>query len=109
MALSSNKQATGKDIHELFLEVFMLQAELSAVMDRFHEQAGMSTPQHRIVRQLIAHGDATVPDLAFGLGVSRQFVLKTCNAMKARGYIEFAPNPRHKRSNLVTLTAAGKR
>lgn len=101
------QQATGKDLHDLFLEVFALQAALAAVVDRVHADAGLSTSQHKVIRTLRDAGDATVPDIALRLGVSRQFVQKVCNDLSTRGLVDFSTNPRHKRSSLVSLTAAG--
>lgn len=98
----------GKEIHDLFREVFVLHGVLSHVMDMVHEQAGLSTSKHRIMRSLIRMGPATVPDVAAVLNVSRQFVQKTCNELYADGFIEFRDNPRHKRSKFVLLTKSGE-
>ena len=98
----------GKVLHDLFTEVFALHAALSSVMDSVHEQAGLRTPQLRIMRLLERSGPVTVPDAAARLGVSRQFVQVVCNELLARGYLQFADNPRHKRSRLAVVTEAGR-
>ena len=107
MAAKSHKQDTGQALHDLFREVFALQAELAAVMDKVHLQAGLSTSQNKIMRVLSRMGPATVPDMAANLKVSRQFVQTVCNDLYDRGFLEFEENPRHKRSKLLTLTARG--
>jgi DNA-binding MarR family transcriptional regulator len=99
---------TGKALHDLFREVFRLQTTLSRVMDRAHEEAGLSTPQRRVIQLLNRLGSATVPDMAFKLGVSRQSVQVICNDLLARGLIEFRENPRHKRSKLAILNEIGQ-
>lgn len=108
MAKKRIQQATGKEIHDLFREVFELQAALSHIMDKVHEQAGMSTGQHKIIRALNHIGPATVPDIAAALGVTRQNVQTVCNNLIARGFIKFTDNPRHKRSKLAELTESGR-
>ncbi len=108
MADTSCHYAGGREIHDFFREIFMTHAALTRIMDRVHEQAGLSTAQHKIMRRLKGSGPATVPDMAAALGVSRQFIQTVCNHLASRGFIEFTPNPRHKRSKLVTPTEAGQ-
>ena len=76
-------------------------------MDKVHEQAGLSTPQRRVIQLLNRLGSATVPEMAFELGVSRQSVQVICNDLFSRNLIEFTENPRHKRSKLAVLTEPG--
>jgi len=108
MAEKTIKHTAGKELHDLFREVFELHAALSSIMDKVHEQAGLSTSQHKIMRALSHIGPGTVPDMAAVLGVSRQFVQTVCNDMLSRGFIEFTDNPRHKRSKLAALTESGR-
>ena len=108
MVEKNAKYKTGKALHDLFREVFKLQAALSAIMDTVHEQAGLSTSQHKIMRAVSQIGPATVPDVAAVLGVSRQFVQTVCNNLLSCEYIKFRANPRHKRSKLVALTERGR-
>ena len=108
MAEKTIKHATGKALHDLFGEVFELHNALSTIMDKVHEQAGLSTSQHKIMRALSHIGPGTVPDMAAVLGVSRQFVQMVCNDLLSRRFIEFTDNPRHKRSKLAALTESGR-
>ena len=107
MAQKAVKHKTGKVLHDLFREVFKVHAALSNIMDRVHEQAGLSTSQIKIMRVLSRIGPATVPDIATVLGVSRQFVQTVCNNLLSCEFVELAVNPRHKRSKLVALTEYG--
>jgi len=108
MTESPVSTATGQALHDLFREVFALQAALAAIMDQAHLQAGLSSSKHKVMRVLTRIGPTTVPDIAAGLGVSRQFVQTVCNQLLADELIAFAPNPRHKRSQLVDLTERGQ-
>jgi len=108
MAEKTIKHTAGKELHDLFREVFELHTALSGIMDKVHEQAGLSTSQHKIMRTLSHIGPATVPDLAALLGVSRQFVQTVCNDLLSHGFLQFTDNPRHKRSKLAILTEPGR-
>lgn len=101
--------ASGKDVHQLLMEVFQLQRALSDFSDIVHEQTGLSTTQRKILRVIEASDRGmTVPDIAALLGTSRQFVQKTCNDLEEVGDIAFVTNPRHKRSKHITITEQGK-
>lgn len=100
--------ATGRDLHELLRSVYHLKAVVDMGMDLVHERSGMSSPWKRVLRMLSEGDDLTVPDIAMRSEVSRQFVLKTCNDMAEAGLVEYADNPRHKRSKLVRMTRAGQ-
>ena len=102
------KHTAGREFHDLFREVFELHAALLGIMDKVHEQAGLSTSQHKVIRALSHIGPATVPDMAVFLGVSRQFVQTVCNDLHSRGFLEFSDNPRHKRSKLTEITEPGR-
>jgi len=104
----SRDKATGRELHELFREVFRLQAALAAVKDQVHEQAGLGSPHKRVAEVLFTKGAATVPEVAAELGVSRQFVQTVCHGLERQGLLTFNPNPRHKRSRLASLTTQGK-
>lgn len=108
MAKDSTKQTKGYVLHELFREVFALQAALSGVMDGVHEKTGLSTSQRKIMNMLDRMEAVTVPEMAARLGVSRQFIQTVCNDLLSRGFLSFADNPRHKRSKLAALTDDGR-
>ena len=109
MVADENKSAVGLALHELFRELFALHAALSSIMDRVHAEAGLSTPQLKIMHILSQSGPPTVPDMAAQLNLSRQSVQAVCNGLFAQDLLEFRDNPRHKRSRLVDLTQTGRR
>ncbi|MEA4991618.1 hypothetical protein SDC9_27267 [bioreactor metagenome] len=106
---TSRKYADGEALHTLFRQVFALQSALAVTMDEVHEKAGLGTPQVKVMDLLQRHGTATVPEIAGGLSVSRQFVQTVCNGLEAKGLIAFSDNPRHVRSRLASLTASGQK
>jgi DNA-binding MarR family transcriptional regulator len=60
-----------------------------------------------LLRSLKMEGPQTVPALARTRPVSRQHIQTLADVMAADGLIAFKPNPAHKRSPLMTLTAKG--
>lgn len=100
--------ASGRELHGLFEEVFHLRAVLATVVDRVHEEAGLGSPHKRVAEILSRRGPCTVPEVAAEMEVSRQFVQTVCNRLEGRGLISFGPNPRHKRSRLAGLTELGQ-
>ncbi|MDJ0885334.1 MAG: MarR family transcriptional regulator [Desulfobacterales bacterium] len=108
MTTKDREQSAGQALHDLFREVFALQAVLAGLMDQVHLEAGLSTSQIKIMRVLSRMTSATVPDVAADLKVSRQFVQTVCNHLHRLGYLEFKDNPRHKRSKRLFITAPGR-
>ena len=104
----ADKSASGEELHALFKEVIHLQAQITAIMDIVHEQAGMHTPQIRLGTLLLTLGQMTVPDAAYAMNVSRQFIQATANKMEKMGLVVFKDNPRHKRSRLLALSELGQ-
>lgn len=61
-----------------------------------------------LLRSLKDHGPQTVPALARMRPVSRQHIQTLADAMAADGLVAFRPNPAHRRSPLVAMTAKGE-
>ena len=106
--MTKARTATGRELHELFEEVFHLHAVLAGVVDRVHEEAGLGSPHKKVAEILFRLGAATVPQVAAEMEVSRQFVQTVCYRLEDEGMIIFSSNPRHKRSRLASLTKRGQ-
>ncbi|RUS60832.1 MarR family transcriptional regulator [Pseudorhodobacter sp. E13] len=74
-----------------------------------HGLAGtdLTVRMRAVLEVLRAHGDMTVPDIATKLEIQRQYVQLMVNETLASGFTEQRPNPRHKRSALLSLTDKG--
>jgi DNA-binding MarR family transcriptional regulator len=59
------------------------------------------------MRSLALLGPLTVPQIAQMRPTSRQRMQRLANELAAEGLVEFIPNPHHRRSQLVRLTAKG--
>jgi DNA-binding MarR family transcriptional regulator len=106
--IEKNKgESTGSVLHDLFREIFQLYDVLSSIKDTVHKQAGLGTPQRKIMQTLYKYGPATVPHIASRLDVSRQFVQTVCNDLITGEFINAVENPLHKRSKLIRISNAG--
>ncbi len=79
----------------------VMQSELSG--------SGLTPAGHRLLEALAENGEATVPDLAAGLALKRQFVQRMMAELVRAGFVETLPNPHHKRSFLCRLSEDGRR
>ncbi len=100
--------SSGAELHTLFKEIIHMEAILSEIIDEVHEKAGMRTSQIRLANTLLELGQTTVPDIAYTMKTSRQFVQTVVNELEKLNIIKFIENPRHKRSKLIKLTDNGQ-
>jgi DNA-binding MarR family transcriptional regulator len=73
------------------------------------QRHGLTVGMRAVLEVLDEHGPATVPQVAAILDLQRQGVQRLVNELKARGHVEQQPNPQHRRSVLIALTASGRR
>ncbi len=85
----------------------LMQATEAAV-EKGLEGSGLTVRMRAVLEMLHLHGDLTVPDIAQKLEIQRQYVQVMVNETLAAGFTEQRPNPRHKRSTLLTLTDKGR-
>ncbi|MET8865857.1 MarR family transcriptional regulator [Nonomuraea sp. NPDC004580] len=93
-------------------EVFDLVGPLYRRAQRKVEQdapiEGLSVGVRAVLNMLREHGPMTVPQMGREQALSRQFVQRMTNDAAARGLVETAPNPAHRRSSLIRLTEEGR-
>jgi len=93
----------GGAVRQLFHQLRAVAETATPVSDGF-------TASHRgVLESLSTHGAQTVPALARARPVARQHIQVLVNDLAALGFVEAQPNPAHKRSALIALTAAGRR
>jgi len=97
---------------ERLAEVFDLVGPLYRRAQRRVEQdvpsEGLSVGIRAVLNMLRAHGPMTVPQMGRAQALSRQFVQRMVNEAAARHLVESIPNPAHKKSSLIQLTAQGR-
>lgn len=94
---------------QLFAETVALYLRLSAGASAVHGFGQLSGPRRTVLTALAEPGEHTVARLARARAQSRQRLQPLMNALAEARLIEFKPNPMHKRSPLIVLTAKGHR
>ena len=79
---------------------------LSAATDHLHAGLGLTAGMRGVLVSL-DKAAKSVPKLAAERPVSRQYMQQVVDALVETGRLESRPNPRHRRSSLYALTAAG--
>ena len=95
-------------LYGLIREVRRSFQELADLGDKLHADRKITSAQRALLEELFDAGESTVPRIAERKTVSRQHIQKVADGLIARGLVETHPNPAHKRSVLVALTARGK-
>lgn len=88
-------------------EVRALFHTLKAAAEHVHGEGERSAARRGLLLGLAKTGPQTVPQIARSRPVSRQHIQVLVNGLLKDGLVELAPNPAHKRSKLVQLTATG--
>ena len=88
-------------------ETRLLFHHLRRTAESLHRQGEITAGRRGVLESLHREGPRTVPQLARARPVSRQHIQKLVDPLAAEGLVELVDNPRHKRSKLVRLTAAG--
>ena len=69
---------------------------------------GLTVRMRAILEVLHGKGPLSVPDIARELQIQRQYVQVMVNEVEAASLVERKPNPRHRSSALIALTASGE-
>lgn len=97
----------GWTFSELLVEVFRVNGLLLAAGDDLARPAGLTSARWQVLG-VVDHGPATVAQVARTMGLTRQTVRQTADALVRDRLVEFADNPAHRRARLMTLTPAGR-
>jgi DNA-binding MarR family transcriptional regulator len=96
----------GELFTEIVLEVFRLNRLLLDAGDALTAPVGLTSARWQVLG-IVEHGPAPVAQVARAMGLTRQAVQETANGLEAEGFIEFTPNPRHRRAKLLVMTPKG--
>ncbi|MFB7914657.1 MarR family winged helix-turn-helix transcriptional regulator [Streptomyces sp. NPDC056061] len=92
---------------EVFDLVGPLYRRTQRKVERDVSAQGLSVGVRAVLSLLREHGPMTVPEMGRAQALSRQFVQRMVNDATAPGLVESVPNPAHRRSSLIRLTARG--
>ncbi|TDV46394.1 MarR family winged helix-turn-helix transcriptional regulator [Actinophytocola oryzae] len=93
---------------ELLVEVFRVNGLLLAAGDRLAAPAGLTSARWQVLG-VVDHGPTTVAQVARTMGLTRQSVRQTADALVRDGLVELVPNPADRRARLLKLTPEGRK
>ncbi|WNG41554.1 MarR family transcriptional regulator [Archangium violaceum] len=99
--------AAGEVFTELVLEVFRINGLALEAGDALTESLGLSSARWQVLG-VVDHEPAPVANVARIMGLARQSVQQTADALEQDGFIEYTENPHHRRAKLITMTARGR-
>jgi DNA-binding MarR family transcriptional regulator len=108
LSSAGRDQSGAEAIPRLVADVFHLAGVFRRRGEGIAGRAGRTQGEWQIL-SAIADGPRTVPQVARRLGLARQRVQRTADQLEAKALVRFAPNPDHKKSTLMEITAAGRR
>ena len=87
---------------DLVLDVFRLSSRMLAAGDKLVADLGLTSARWQILGSIVTSGRAQpVAWLARDMGGNRQNVQRIVNDLEQEGFVEFQPNPHHRRAQLV--------
>ena len=107
--MEQRSRASGEALTDLILEVFRLNGRLLAAGDRLVAKLDLTSARWQVLGA-VALADRPMPVawLARSMGLNRQGVQRIVNELHKERFVEFQPNPNHRRAQLVILTEHGR-
>ncbi|MGD9828259.1 MAG: MarR family winged helix-turn-helix transcriptional regulator [Hyphomicrobiaceae bacterium] len=100
---------SGDALTRLMLDLFRLNSLALTAGDRLVAPLGLTSARWQVLGAIVAtERPQPVAWLARDLGANRQNVQRIINDLEREGLVTFAPNPHHKRAQLVVLSDKGK-
>lgn len=100
--------AAGAAFTELVLAVFRLNGLLLTAGDRLAAPSSLTSARWQVLG-VVDHAPVTVAHVARTMGLKRQSVQQTADALVRDGFVVQRDNPHHRRARLIALTPAGRR
>jgi DNA-binding MarR family transcriptional regulator len=106
----AERTRAGSALTDLVLDLFSLNNRMLAAGDRLVAGLGLTSARWQVLGTIVeAERPQPVAWLARDMGGNRQNVQRIVNVLEKEGLVAFAPNPHHKRAQLVVLTEKGKK
>src|SRR4051795_8784864 len=98
-----------EQLTDLIIETFRLNGRLLAAGDGLVADLGLTSARWQIMGAIaLSPVPLPVASIARNMGLARQTVQKLVNEMESDGLLRFAPNPHHRRAQLVLFTDQGR-
>src|SRR5258708_29404660 len=99
--------ASAKLFRDLTRAVFAARSSVLRHGDRVNAGFGQSSARWRVMFN-IEHGNGNVSDIARETDYTRQSIQRLADALVADGLAAYAPDPKDRRRQVITLTAQGR-
>lgn len=106
---SLKREEKTKAFEALSKQVRRLFHRLKAAGDEIHQLGPLSTSHRAVLESLYQNGPQSVPAMARSRPVSRQHIQKLVNGLLSEKLVTHLPNPSHRSSPLIDLTAKGRK
>ena len=93
---------------DLVIAVFRANSALLAQGDELTRPVGLTSARWQVLG-VVEHGPAPVAQVARAMGLTRQSVQQTADALAREGMLTYADNPHHRRAKLLVLTPRAER
>ncbi|MEZ2132841.1 MULTISPECIES: MarR family winged helix-turn-helix transcriptional regulator [unclassified Sinorhizobium] len=104
----TKRTPAGDAVTTLILDLFRVNNRLLSAGDRLVADLGLTSARWQILGAIVAaERPQPVAWLARDMGANRQNVQRIVNDLNRENLVSFAPNPHHRRANLVVLTERG--
>lgn len=104
----SESSPNGGAFTELILEVFRLNGLVLEAGDRLTQPVGLSSARWQVLG-VVEHEPTPVAHVARIMGLTRQSVQQTADALAKDGFITYTENPHHRRAKLMNITPKGRK
>jgi DNA-binding MarR family transcriptional regulator len=99
--------ADTKSVQTLQDQIHWLSAEFKRRAAASPEEGKLLLATRGVLQTLAENGDSSVPAIADARNTTRQNIQIIANRLAERSFVEFIPNPRHMKSDLLHLTEKG--
>lgn len=106
--VNDNNEEFNAAFQHLVGEIFRINGQLLGTADKLARDLDL-TPARWQTIAVIKRQPLTVSQISRQLGIRRQSVQPTVNRLRDKGIVDLKPNPGHRRSPLVELTAYGRK
>lgn len=96
------------ELSQLLIEVFRVNGLALAAGDVLAKPAGLSSARWQILG-VVDHAPTPVSDIARTMGLARQSVQQTADALENEGFVLSKPNPNHARAKFIVITQKGRK
>lgn len=97
----------GALLTELALDLARVQSQLDEAAQLLAEPSGLTAARWQVLAA-VAGAPAPAAQVARSLGLTRQAVQQTADALEGEGLIHYRANPNHKRAKLIEVTSLGR-